>query len=308
MTSQEPAQPPELRQGDVASTALTSALLRAAHLVLDHEPKIFADDLAMRLAGCENDAELRHIIQQRMHVLRDALGSDLAQEVFNRLRAIMIVRARFAEDELARAIETGIRQYVILGAGLDSFAYRRRDLATRIRIFEVDHPRMLEWKSSRLADSGIPIPGNVAFAPVDLESGSLRESLQTTGFQETRPAFFSWLGVTQYLLPSATAATLEQIGSCTPGTQVALEYLLPHDLLIGVEHQFLTYLTEAGASRGVHWHGLYAPSKMTAWLQAFGFSGVRDLDAESLNSLYFNNRRDGLRVPAASHLLTATVA
>jgi methyltransferase (TIGR00027 family) len=262
MTSQEAAQRPELPQSDPASTALTSALVRAAHLVLDEDPKIFADHLAMRLAGCENDAELRHIIQQRMHVLREALGSDLAQEVFKRLRAIMIVRARFAEDELARAMERGVNQYVILGAGLDSFAYRRRDLATRIRIFEVDHPRTLEWKSSRLAKSGIPVGENAAFVPLDLETASLRESLLAAGFQATRSAFFSWLGVTQYLLPSATAATLEQIGSCARGTQVVLEYLLPHDLLTGVEHQFLTYLTEVGASRGVHWHGLYEPSEM----------------------------------------------
>lgn len=296
-----------MKDGQSSWTALMSAMTRAAHLLLDDDPKVFQDDLAMRLSGFKDAAALRGAVVQREADRAQRLGPDLAHVVFNRLRAIMTVRSRYAEDELTQAMKRGIGQYVVLGAGLDSFAYRRPDLAGTLQVFEVDHPSTQQWKRARLADLCIPQPSNLTFVPVDFERQTLREGLGTAGYRSQEPAFLSWLGVTQYLTEAATTRTLEEIAALAPGCEIVFEYTVPEELLEGMERQYLASLKQVSAQRGEPWQGFFEPSRLAALLNDLGFTEVTDLDSELLNARYFAHRHDGLRTPEAHHEVKARV-
>lgn len=296
-----------MSDGPPGWTASISAMVRAAHLILDDDPMVFRDDLALRLAGFEDDEALRAAWAQREAGLAQRLGPDRARGVLAHLRAIMAVRHRYAEDALARAIRRGVGQYVVLGAGLDSFAYRRPDLAATLRVFEVDHPSAQQWKRARLAALGVVEPGNLSFVPVDFEQQSLREALGAAGYRREAPAFVSWLGVTQYLTEAATAHTLAEIASLAPGSEVVLEYVLPEELLEGEARQYLAVMKAASAQGGQPWRGFFEPARLAALMKELGFVAVTDLDADRLNARYFGRRRDGLRTSAVVHLVKARV-
>ena len=167
--------------GEPSRTARGAALQRAAHQILE-TPHVFDDPLALRIFGAEGVAWLgRNLENYRSAASRS-------------MRAFLVVRSRYAEDELARAYARGVRQYVVLGAGLDTFAYRNPH--RRLKVFEVDHPSTQAWKRSRLQEQSIDIPRSLTFAPVDFETQTLASGLRAAGFRADRPAFFSWLGVT----------------------------------------------------------------------------------------------------------------
>jgi methyltransferase (TIGR00027 family) len=180
-----------MEEGQPSSTALGAAMLRAAHLLWDDPPKIFEDTFALRLSGCENEAALQVQLDRLAAEFARRSSPDLAQIALRYLRAEVIMRSRYVEGEVDRAIKRGISQYVILGAGLDSFAYRRPDVAKVIRIFEVDHPATQAWKRARLQDLSVAAPENLAFVPVDFEKRSTIEGLQTSAFRTDAPAVFS---------------------------------------------------------------------------------------------------------------------
>jgi methyltransferase (TIGR00027 family) len=202
-------------------------MFRAAHLLLDDPPKIFEDTFALRLCGCENEAALRVQLDQVAAEIARSSSPDFAQIALRHLRISVIVRSRYVEDELDRAIKRGVSQYVILGAGLDSFAYRRSDVAKVLRIFEVDHPATQAWKRERLQDLGVASPDNLAFVPVDFEKQSLVERLLKGGYRSDAAAVFSWLGVVVYLTSDAIFGTLRTIASLALGTEIIFEYPLP---------------------------------------------------------------------------------
>ena len=182
-----------------SGTAEGIALMRAVHLSIDGDPKIFADPLAASFLGPELATALKTTPQMFQ---TPALRS---------LRAVFVVRHRYAEDELAKALARGVSQYVILGAGLDSFAYRRPDLRQTLHVYEVDHPATQQWKRQRLTDLGIAIPDNLTFIPIDFEVQTLAEGLAASTFRHDEPAFFSWLGVTQYLTANAVFSTFKTL-------------------------------------------------------------------------------------------------
>src|SRR5262245_66401745 len=204
-----------MQEARPSQTALRVALRRAAHQVFDH-PVILDDPIALRILSQDAVAKLKLDPRQRGRV---ALT----------LRAFMAVRSRFAEDALGRAVQRGVRQYVVLGAGLDTFAYRNP--WPDLRVFEVDHSATQTWKMNRLAAGKIEVPSNVTYAPVNFESQTLANGLVAAGFDPTMPAFFSWLGVTMYLTVPATLSTFDFIGSTAPGGGVAFDYSVPRKSL-----------------------------------------------------------------------------
>jgi methyltransferase (TIGR00027 family) len=274
-----------------SQTALTAAAARAAHLIVDAEPIIFADTLAARLLGDQADTFLDY---HRNHGSHTVLAGARAQ---------VTVRARVAEDRVAAGLARGIDQYVILGAGLDSFAYRS-DLP--LRVFEVDHPASQAWKRQRLDDAGIPIPASVTYVGVDFETEPMRDALLRGGFDPHRPAIVSWLGVTMYLSRTAIADTLGVIGSFASGTELVLDYMLTAELRDEAGQTYADLIAPVTAERGEPWLSFFRPDDMSSLLSAAGFGAIthtrqRDIDA----ALW--DRTDALRPAELSVLARASV-
>jgi methyltransferase (TIGR00027 family) len=200
-----------IRTGEPSRTALRVAMQRAAHQLLD-EPIVLEDPIALPILGAETEAAMREDPYQ------------YNEPMMRGLRASLVVRSRVAEDELARAVEQGIRQYVVLGAGLDTFAYRNPHKATGLRVFEVDHPSTQQWKRRCLSDAGISVPDNLVFAPVDFEHATLAQGLAEAGFHSEQPTCFSWLGVTMYLTEAAIMGTLGFVASLPQGSSICFDY------------------------------------------------------------------------------------
>ena len=197
-------------------TAVNTAVWRAMHTLFDEEPKILVDRFARDLAG--------HASDEALVAAHDA--HPLARIPW--LRTNFAVRSRYAEDELSEAVARCVRQYVILGAGLDSFAYRRPDLMRTLRVYEVDHPASQAWKRARVAELGLDVPAGLRYAPVDFERETLPEGLRAAGVDPGAPVFFSWLGVTQYLTREAVLRTLRDVaGFAAAGGTLVFEFIRP---------------------------------------------------------------------------------
>ena len=222
-------------------------MMRAAHLLLDGEPKVFSDPFALRLSGFRDEADLTAGLEKFVSTLAADAGAECAQATFEYLRAGMTLRSRYAEDELRGAVERGVAQYVILGAGLDSFAYRRTDLASRLRVFEVDLPSTQRWKRERLRALRMSEPDGLVVVPLDFERQRLVEGLRAAGYHVEQPAFFSWLGMTQYLTTSAVFETLKEIASLAPGSEVVFTYHVPEDSLEGGDRRVRRVLSARAA-------------------------------------------------------------
>ena len=279
-----------------SQTALTAAAARAAHLIVDGEPVIFADHLAAALLGERADEFIGY---HRAH------GTHL---VLSSARAQVLCRSRFTETHLAACVRDGTIQYVILGAGLDSFAYRT-DAAHGgpARVFEVDHPGTQQWKRDHLAAAGIPVPGSVSFVPVDFERDSLAGRLSQAGFDPSRPAMVSWLGVTMYLTQAAISQTLAEIGGFAPGTQLITDYMLPADLRDEAGRTYAGLVAPAAAERGEPWLTFFAPGDMTALLEGHGFGAVEHVRQRDSIPAALWDRADSLRPAGLSVLARATV-
>ena len=276
-------------------TAQGAAMHRAAHQLLD-TPPIFEDPLAVRIIGPEAEQELRG-------------GTDWhARDRAGGLRAFIAMRSRLAEDGLSSAVARGIRQYVLLGAGLDTFAYRAGDGFSGVTIFEIDHPATQAWKRARLEELAIPIPSNVVYAPVNFESETLREGLARAGFNFSRPAFFAWLGVTPYLSRDAVMETLKFIAlSMAEGSEIMFDYAQPVEALDASQRANFEAMAERVAAAGEPFKSFFEPDTLVRDLRALGFSAVEDFDASTLNPRYFANRIDGLKLRGRAHLLKARV-
>jgi methyltransferase (TIGR00027 family) len=275
-------------------TALMAAAARAAHLIVDTAPTILADTLASPLLG-EQAGEL--IGYHRAH------GSHL---VLSAARAQVTCRGRYTEDRLAGAAERGITQYVILGAGLDSFAYRSR-LAGRVRVFEVDHPATQQWKRSRLAAARIPVPGGVTFVPADLGAGPLARRLGQAGLDLSSPALVSWVGVTMYLTSGSISRTLAELGRFAAGTEIIMDYLLAAGLRDETGRAYAELVSPVAAERGEPWLSSFAPGDVSALLERHGFGAVRHIRQRDAVAAGCWDRSDSLRPAELSVLAHATV-
>lgn len=196
-------------------TALGVAVLRAAHQLIDGSPKILDDQVILQLL---DSAYLDH-------VQTNPDCYQMPQAV--RLRVSVLIRSRYAEDRLQMAVKRGITQYVSLGAGFDTFPYRQPAWARTLRLFEVDQPASQAAKRERLAHSGISIPPNVEFVPIDFEKTSLADGLSASSFDATRPTFVSWLGVTMYLTQQAIDAVLRYVASLPRTSEIVFTFVPP---------------------------------------------------------------------------------
>jgi methyltransferase (TIGR00027 family) len=274
-------------------SAMRVATLRAAHQLLD-TPLVFEDPLAFRMLGPAEKQSLR------------SDPSRYNTPLLKGLRTSLVVRSRLAEDEWAEAKQRGIRQYVILGAGLDTFAYRNQDQHDS-RVFEVDLPATQQWKRDCLRAAGIEEPASLTFVPIDFERATLAEALGQAGFCHNEPALFSWLGVTMYLEEQAIMSTLRFIASLTPGSGVVFDYAVLPSLLTSREHRAMELLAARTAEHGEPWKTYFAPTTLAAVLHSLGFTEVSDFGPEQLNERYLSGRQDGLRKSGVSRLVCARV-
>ena len=265
-----------------SATANFAAFARAAHQILDH-PRIFDDPLAVRILASDGEAQVR------------ARADNLQQPHSRALRAYLALRSRYTEDELAQAVKRGVRQYVILGAGLDTFAYRNPFSDADLRVFEVDHRATQTWKRVRLAEAQIPVPESARFVPFDFENPSLFDALGRAGFAVKKHAFFSCLGVTRYVTRKSTLRTLSSIAASTPaGCEVVFDFSLP----LPFAERFRRLPARArrllGRKAGDLFIGYFDPPKLAARLRRIGFQQVEMIGPEEINARYCAGRQDGL--------------
>jgi methyltransferase (TIGR00027 family) len=274
-------------------TAQGAALHRAAHQLLDMPP-VFADPLALKIIGREAESELRAAL---IRIRTERAG----------LRAFIAARSRFSEDTLAEAVAQGVRQYVLLGAGLDTFAYRAARAFPGLSVFEVDHPATQSWKRERLVEAGIAVPDVLTYAPVNFETETLAEGLARAGFDAKAPAVFAWLGVVPYLTRDAIMATLGFIARLPHGTTAIFDYGEPpseRDVAATAAHR---EMAERVAASGEPFRSFFKAEDLKRDLAALGFSIVEDFDAAILNARYFSGRGDDLHLRGGGHLMRARI-
>jgi len=265
-------------------TALRVALRRAAHQVYDAKPLVFEDALAVRILGTEFADELK---KTETRVRKPASAA---------LRAFLVARSRYAEDCLATAYARGVRQYCVLGAGLDTFGLRNGYEA--LRVFEVDHPTTQVWKRGLLERNGIRVPESLTLVPMDFEQESVGDRLVASGFEMGEPVLFAWLGVVPYLTEGAFRETLGLIAGRPAGSGVVMDYGQPREAVPLFERMERDSLASRVALAGEPFRLFFRPEEMRAELAGFG--AVEDLGTEELNRQYFGEREDGLRVRGAA--------
>ncbi|MGY4827330.1 SAM-dependent methyltransferase [Sphaerotilaceae bacterium SBD11-9] len=274
-------------------SAMVVANQRAAHQLLDR-PLVLDDPVALTVLGAAEAQALRDGIDKFRHPA--SVG----------MRSAVVTRSRLADDVWAEAVERGVRQYVVLGAGLDTSAYRHHDAPGRI--FEVDLPATQAWKRARLREAGVVVPASLCFVPVDFERVGLAESLAQAGFDTDAPAIFSWLGVTMYLEEAAVIETLRFIAGCAKGSAVLFEHALPLSSLPPVMRIAMEQLTAQFAERGEPWKSFFEPAALAEMLASLGFSNRTTWTPDELNRRYLANRADGLHIGATpTRMVLATV-
>jgi methyltransferase (TIGR00027 family) len=274
--------------GEPSWTALAAARHRAAHQLLEYG-RIFTDPLAVRILGEDADT----IVQEAEE-----------KPAGRRMRIFIAARTRFAEDALAAAVERGVSQLVILGAGLDTYAWRGA-MRQRVRIFEVDHPATQAWKRRRLTEAAIALPACLTFAPIDFERETLAGGLDDAGFDPAQPTFFTWLGVVPYLTEEAVWSTLGFIAGLANGAHVVFDYSDPPDSLTPEMRAVHDKRAARVAELGEPWVGYFEADKLGAGLKDLGFSSVEDLGPPQIAARYFPNR--GVSLPdKGGHILRAS--
>jgi len=262
------------------------------HVQMDAPPHVLEDDIGLKLAAPDEGWQNRQ---------------DMHPQWTRRIRAAIVARARFIEDLVAEQAERGVGQYVLLGAGLDTFAQRRPEIASRLRVFEVDRPGPQQWKRQRLIELGYGIPSFLRLVPVDFEAGaSWWERLSSAGFDASQPVVVASTGVSMYLTRDATAATLRQIATLAPGSTFAMTFMLPIDLLEPEDHRMYEWAQKGAAASGTPFASLFTPTDMLALARESGFKEVQHLSGTGLAQRYFSGRTDGLRPSSGEDFLVAT--
>lgn len=274
-------------------TAEAVAARRAAHQVLD-TPPVFTDPLAI------------HVLHPKIAAnFRTRLRTHECSTVARYLRAFLAARSRIAEDHLESAVQRGVFQYVLLGAGFDTFAYRNPH--STVHVYEVDHPATQAVKRRRLAVAKIDIPVNVSHVSVDLAKVPLAEALAASTFDSSQPAVFAWLGVLPYLDLSSIKAVLSYVAARTEGTEIVFDYGVPPRSLNLVARFFYRRMAKRVEAAGESWRTFFTPQEMRNVLRECGFSIIHDLGASEINARYFAGRSDRLRVGSAGRIVIAVV-
>ncbi|MFJ9479861.1 class I SAM-dependent methyltransferase [Streptomyces mirabilis] len=274
------------------STAVRVALWRAMHMRVDSPPHVIEDEIGLRLAAPDEGWQRR---------------PDMDPRGTSGFRAAIVARARFIEDLVAEQSGHGVAQYVVLGAGLDTFAQRRPEIAARLRVFEIDQPGTQAWKRRRLIELGYGIPDWLRLVPVDFEAGAdWWEQLSDAGFDPGRPTVVACTGVTMYLTKDATAATLRRLALLAPGSTLAMTFMLPAALVDDADRPALEATEPQARAAGTPFISFYAPQEMLALARDAGFKDVHHVSGTVLAARYFADRTDGLRPSSGEDLLLAT--
>jgi methyltransferase (TIGR00027 family) len=276
-----------MEPGQASQTALKVAIRRAAHQLMEHPP-VLDDPIALPLVGSGHARDM----ERAMH----SVGRDF--------RAFLAARSRLAEDRLAEAVAHGLRQYVILGAGLDTFAYRNP--VAELRVFEVDFPPTQAKKREMLAEARILLPANLTFVPLDFEHKTLGDGLAEAGFNAKAAAFFGWLGVVPYLTLESFRATLHTIAALPEGSGVTFDYGFPPESLSVKRRAVFDVLARRVAAAGEPFRLFFTPEEMERELRSAGFHRVEQVDVNGLNARYFQNRADGLKLSPVGLGMTVT--
>ncbi|WP_437682883.1 class I SAM-dependent methyltransferase [Sorangium sp. So ce131] len=283
---------PEQRIPEADATAVRVALWRAMHVQLDAPPHVIEDDVGLKLAAPDDGWRQR---------------PDMNPQATSRFRASIVARARFIDDLVAEQAGHGVGQYVILGAGLDTFAQRRPEIASRLRIFEVDQPGHQAWKRRRLIELGFGIPDWLRLVPVDFEAGSsLWEELAGAGFDASQPAIVASTGVSMYLTRDANLAKLRQIAALASGSTLAMSFMLPLELVEPEVRPAAEWAHKGARAAGTPFLSLFTPEEILALARGAGFKDAQHVSAADLNQRYFAGRTDGLRSSNGEELLVAT--
>jgi methyltransferase (TIGR00027 family) len=274
-------------------TAVRTALWRAIHVGVDAAPHVLVDEVGLRLADPDPGWRER---------------PDMDPVFTSGFRASIVARARFIEDLVTAEADAGVGQYVLLGAGLDTFVQRRPEFSARLRVFEVDQPGPQDWKRRRLIDAGYGVPGWLRLVPVDFEGGaSWWDLLIEAGFSPAAPAVAVSTGVSMYLTKEANAATLRQLAALAPGSTVAMTFMLPMELIDEPDRQGMLMAQQGAQASGTPFISFFTPDEMLQLAREAGFKDVRHVSGTALNDRYFAGRSDGLRVSTGEDFLVASV-
>lgn len=275
------------------STAVRVALWRAMHVQVDPPPHVLEDEIGLQLAAPDEDWRDR---------------PDMDERATRGYRAAIVARARFIDDLVAEQAGRGIAQYVVLGAGLDTFAQRRLDIASRLQMFEVDQPGPQTWKRERLIALGYGVPAWLHLVPVDFEAGaSWWTQLTAAGFDAAQPAIVASTGVSMYLTRDAIMTTLRQIAALAPGSTLAMTFILPLELIDADERAQHQAVYERARAAGTPFLSFFSPTEILALAREAGFSQTRHVSTADLTQRYFAGRTDGLRPSSGEAFLIATV-
>ena len=274
------------------STAERVALWRALHTLVDPPPHVLEDEIGLRLADPPDDWRDR---------------GDMHPDGTRTFRASIVARSRFVEDLVTEQVARGVAQYVLLGAGLDTFVQRRPEVAAGLRVFEIDQPGPQAWKRRRLTELGYGVPDALRLVPDDFETdGSWWKKLNAAGFDTTRPAVVASLGVSMYLTREANLATLRQLAALAPGSAVVMTFQPPLDLLDPAERPGREFAERGARASGTPFISFFSPAEILDLARQAGFSRVRHVPAAELNERYFAGRTDGLRTSNGEEFLVAT--
>jgi methyltransferase (TIGR00027 family) len=274
-------------------TAMMAGATRAAHLLYDEAPHVLVDPFTYLVLPDE--------CRTAIHKAR----RNTPEATLAKARASLVWRSRTTEDALERALGEGVRQYAIMGAGFDSFAWRRGDLLPDLRVFEIDHPASQRWKREAIAEMGIAEPDGLHFVPADLGTMSVRDALSESAWDLDRPGFFSWIAVTMYLTADAVAATLRDVAGLGPGTTISFSYMR-HAHLLDAGDQHLHEVTRWVSERvGEPHDSYYSPAEIEQVARDAGFDAIEHHTPAS--SPHFRGRRDGLMPHDLERIVVASV-
>ncbi len=283
-----------MKPGERSVMAEGTALFRAVHQLIDDDPKILLDPLALAVLGTDAK-DIRADLERR------------SRDYLKQMRTLTVMRSRYTEDELTASVKRGVTQYVVLGAGLDTSPYRSGHTARQLKTFEIDHPETQRWKLDCLRQGGIQIPDNVTHVAIDFEQESLADGLERNGFDRNQPTFFSWLGVMYYLQRESALATFRYIAGLPSGSQVVLDFMLDDASLDEAKRESVRKASEYVASIGEPWLTRYSAAELEAVLRKIGFSQVNYFSNELATERYLKGRSDGLSLDPLIQMMGAIV-
>jgi len=292
-----------LKQAVRSLTADFAAMMRAVHTLQDDAPKLLHDEFALGFCGLASNEALDQALGNIRKGLLSPYSDSAAAGLLRAIRSGIVVRSRIAEDRLMQAVARGVTQYVVLGAGLDSSAYRLGLQKRGVHVFEVDLPAMQEWKRSLVRSQAPELESQVTFVPVNFEREALFEKLALHGFDIRKPTFFTWLGVVWYLTDDAVFSTLRAIAASVSDSEIVFEYPVAAPFVYAEDRPILDVVRQAGAQRGETLRPGFDPTPFADQIKDMGFEVIADLSPEEMQTRYLQSRDDGLRMPGIGHLM-----